>query len=67
MTKNKDLKGLHINMTEEQVSLIRNSYQIYGVPSYILINRGKIENVNTLSPSSEELRKQIDTLLSIPY
>ncbi len=65
LAKNKDLKGIHINMTEEQVESLRNSYQIYGVPSYILINRGKIENINTLSPSSEELRKQIETLLSV--
>lgn len=61
VTYEKELKGMHINLNEEQ---IRIKYLIGGVPWYILIDhKGKIVNAKAARPSSGKVENEIRELL----
>lgn len=63
LNKNYDLKGTHISQTEEQKNQMTKECVLNGVPRYILLNHGKIEDANAPSPSSPDLEKAIDKLI----
>lgn len=57
VTDEKELKGIHINLLEEQM---RKSYLISGVPWFILIDHeGKIVNAEAPKPSSGKVENAI--------
>ena len=57
VTDEKELKGIHINLNEEQM---RKSYLISGVPWFILIDHdGKIVNADAPKPSSGKIENEI--------
>ncbi len=65
ISKDKAWKGIHINLQGSQVDQFWEVYKISGVPTYILIDQGgKIVNTKAPRPSSPELLKDLNRLLS---
>lgn len=60
-----DFKGTHINISDdEQISHLYKSYQMVGVPTYLLIDReGKIVSSVAPRPSSGKVENEIQALL----
>ena len=61
-----DFKGTHIIEIEGNGTSIWESYQIWGIPRYMLIDeKGVIVNANAPLPSSGEVAGEIEKLLPI--
>lgn len=55
---------LHLYAKESWCDILKESYKIYGVPSFVLINKdGQIINPNAPKPSSDDLIPEIDKAL----
>ncbi len=65
ISSDRDWKGTHINLEEDQSDLFWKAYKISSVPTYILIDKdGKIINTKAPRPSSPDLLKELNRLLS---
>jgi thiol-disulfide isomerase/thioredoxin len=57
-------KGIHINLSNEQYEYIIKSYQMWGIPQFMLIDQeGKIVSVKAPRPSSGKVADEIQKLL----
>lgn len=65
LTKEKEFMGLHINQpTTETGEPFLNTYQLYSIPRYILVDQeGKLVNVNAPAPSSGKVGDELIRLL----
>jgi thiol-disulfide isomerase/thioredoxin len=62
--KEPDFKGLHLNLNDEQSDFVAKSYQMWGIPQFMLIDQqGKIVSVKAPFPSSGKVEEEIQKLL----
>ncbi len=59
-----EIKGIHINIDEEEYSKIQDFYMISGIPRYLIIGKdGKILDGNAERPSSSKVEEQLKNIL----
>lgn len=64
LKSNPSLKGVHINLSNEQCDFIFNSYQMDSIPQFMLIDQaGNIVSVKAPRPSSGKVAEEIQKLL----
>lgn len=65
LAEDKDWKGTHIILPEEQIGKLYSAYKMFGIPAYILIDReGKIISANATRPSEGKIGQQIKDVLN---
>ncbi len=65
LTKNIQLEGVHLNLTEKEYESLRKSYQIWGIPQYILVDKeGNIVSVKAPKPSTGLVVQEIKKLIN---
>lgn len=62
---NKELPGIHYNLSNDQYNVLASKFNINGIPHYLIIDRdGKVVNGNAPGPEQKEsLKSELDRLL----
>jgi thiol-disulfide isomerase/thioredoxin len=62
---NKELRGIHYKLNNDQYNVLASKFNINGIPHYLIINKdGKLVNSNAPGPDQkEDLRSALDRLL----
>jgi len=62
----KDIKGEHFLLTNNEFSAISEKFQISGIPRYVLVDKtGRVADDNARRPSDGKLPGDIDKLLAV--
>ncbi|NQX40794.1 Thiol-disulfide isomerase or thioredoxin [Pedobacter steynii] len=62
---NRELPGVHYNLSNDQYNLLASKFNINGIPHYLIIDKGgKVVNGNAPGPEQKEsLKSELDLLL----